>query len=616
MAITIADKQNAIKKDLSDLKNKYYNINKSLQSGQEIPDMDDFNNSYLWGNGVSNFGIMDLIGLYMQEMTYFTGISTKGQDGATPMVFNKTNWENQQSLAVSSNGDGANGLWPTSSTSSINTSSPLLIQNGMSSAGTFTSFSGGSIASYVSNILSIPTTPSYSFSYLTGTTYTAEPVAINNASYFNYGSTPSPITADGVTLIFTRSSGILSATASGTATADGSISGTISLNYNITTSFATLINNYRTALITELNNYDTILAKTKLARSYIVSNYSSIITTADFNDTITASFLKYPVYLDAAFTISNVKADVEAFVAYFANSGVLVNYYKNRFTTLLSYIGADANTGLNKWRTFFINERIAQGTGSLSQKYSMVNLQNNTVNQIGSTTTQGSKLFAVSSFFGGVNNILPTQSVIAAFYNPAIDDNGLITSDKISIMWDGQAHAENYVIYRKTITNPYTDLNQATFTTPISTYTTLNNKGTAVSTQYNDTVANNTAYAYRVIMNDSYWVKNASTTPYSFTQGTNYYSDQSINLDSSISITTSPLTSSFSITTATKHSYSAGQIVMLNNGSNGYLFRIKKIVDDNNFVIFDKSLHDGNTISSLTGYTNCQLTYGVAVSSF
>ena len=123
MSYTIAQKQNQLKIDLSTLKSSYITAVNGLLSTSPIPSLDTFNSSYLWGSA-----IMDLYAAYYAEMVIITGAAT------IPSTFNQTGWNTEFNNAVTGTNDCAfgqtSGLW-IQGASALNTSSALLIQNGM-----------------------------------------------------------------------------------------------------------------------------------------------------------------------------------------------------------------------------------------------------------------------------------------------------------------------------------------------------------------------------------------------------------------------------------------------------------------------------------------------------
>ena len=376
----------------------------------------------------------------------------------------------------------------------------------------------------------------------------------------------------------------------------------------------TALNAVKTAITA---NYTPLLTATKSTLTAFLANtsISSTIPAGDYNDTITSSAANYPTQLDTylgggspgTITTGNYTA-VQAFCG---ASGGLINFYATRFSTILtSYISASSSTNLNKWRTFWINERINQSTGSLTQKNALSTLQTNTVAQIGAITTQNTKLFSVASIIGTSGPpyyYLPQMSMLATYYNPIYNDaNTAIVTNKIVVLWDGKTHAMSYTVYKKQITAP---LSATSFATAgFTSLTTVSGTAPNTPTTYSDTAISLTnIYAYNVVINDG---------PDAVFPNT-YTSLQSNSLDGnpqSMTVTSSMVSGLLDVTYSTAHGYSAGQLIWIANGSNYYIVKVGTAPTTATLTIPNVDLFS-STIPVTTGMTS-QLTYGLAKAGF
>src|SRR6478609_9630848 len=417
MAYTMNDKQNAIKNELSDLKNKHTIATIGLLPTSPIPLLDSFNYGYLWGNA-----IMDIYYAYYNEINGFTG-NTLTSTGLTVGTYNTATWEAAFIQAISPSGDGAtSNMWPFGSTV-INTTSTswLTATNGMTS--TVSSFPGG-ISSAAAAVVTACTTPTPSASTAVGVAPTAFSWTLTNLSNYVFATAPTGanILVTGVTIntpptVTTSGSAPnfkITNISGGTGTPSG-VSGPVTFT-GVTPSFD--IPNIQSKLALLTTAIDSTYGPYLTATKNIITAYNTdvsggtwrgAIPTSDFNDTITLSATNYPAQL-TTWTTTMIQADVPTVKAYCTVGGTLSTGYQTRFATLLTYLGSTYTAALNKWRIFWINERINQGTGSLSQYQSLVNLQASMVTQIGTTSTPNTKLYTVNLLFPGTV-LMPTMSL-------------------------------------------------------------------------------------------------------------------------------------------------------------------------------------------------------------
>lgn len=114
--------------------------------------------------------------------------------------------------------------------------------------------------------------------------------------------------------------------------------------------------------------------------------------------------------------------------------------------------------GLKKWREFWIKERIIKPTGSLTIRKSVEDNLEDIEKEI------KNKNESIKTLLAEREEWIPTPMVFAAFYDPIFEpqEEGeeIDFIRRISVIYSTQQHAEEYFIYRKTISDFETGISE------------------------------------------------------------------------------------------------------------------------------------------------------------
>jgi hypothetical protein len=256
------------------------------------------------------------------------------------------------------------------------------------------------------------------------------------------------------------------------------------------------------------------------------------------------------------------------FITLVNNISTLVNNRSIAVSSMLGY-GLSYNTGINKWKTFWIEMRIGKPTASL------INLAGDSK----ALATLPPQLTQAETYLGTIigttwaahQQYVPTPKALACFQNPLFDKTtGEITQMRTGFVFDGQPHATFYFIYKQPapVISQY-NINADTQWVSMCCYDryySINSRTNFINTFYTDTKTNFTTgqkWIYRVRTGDTINKVAGDTTA----------SAQSSLYDSSI-------TQSFSISSDSVIHFGAtnlfkkGNYVVINGtaSSNGYYY--------------------------------------------
>ena len=197
------------------------------------------------------------------------------------------------------------------------------------------------------------------------------------------------------------------------------------------------------------------------------------------------------------------------FVTLVNNISTLVSNRATQIAPPSAILGTDASNGIKKWRTFWIEMRIAKPTASL------INLAGDSK----ALATLPPQLIQAETYLGTIigttwaahQQYIPTPKALACFQNPLFDKTtGEITQMRTGFVFDGQPHATYYFIYRQPAPaigtfniNADTQWNS---TCCYDRYCTINSKTSFLDTFYTDTKTNFTTgqkWVYRARTGDT-----------------------------------------------------------------------------------------------------------------
>lgn len=487
----------------------------------EEQEHDDFDNKYLWGEG-SDIGIQDLIKLYYQERNL-----ERGRNYTSPSIANYTKgfWDNRLSQALDIYGDGATGFYPPDgvgiAAETMNYNTPWLNNNdddGVTNVG---------IEYLISTIDAAIGEDAFDADN-------------NRTDGVDYGSLLAAATAGAARALADGGSGLR-----GRRTENSEVSpwgasppfqymvgtgGVDDSTYHDNPEKQALLDAID-ALIAEINSasfyqvklteiYDeiddiktgtnTLFDETNMKadvdddRSAITTLKSNLDTwVGDSGDAVGAGTLwgyrnwfagavggsgSYNTYLTALETLA------------VTTIGGAINTRFNNVNTLLGD-GAPVFTKIKKWRSFWIGTRILKPDASLITLEALQFASGNSFENLKIVDDQ-----LVILFGSDYEKYVPTPEMITSFPKHKRDEEtSVITKYRIGIAYIGQAHATEYLIFRRelsAVSIDNTDWGDAIY----ATFTTVNPNTGLIKNVFVDEDVNLDAgqsYCYRVRTRDT-----------------------------------------------------------------------------------------------------------------
>jgi hypothetical protein len=505
----------------------------------EAIDKDDFNNSYLWGDGI-NIGIQQLIKYYYIEKN-----KEVGRTFSSPSLSNYTeiNWEAILKNAITVGGDGSSGFYPDLDSNGIadknmNMGTPYLNDNGDNGE-----TSEGLLLDIVILDGDIGQDATTTGTYTGPGGFPIQSTAQTEAEEYLYGADLTEDTSD-------DNLDRIGATLRGRRTRDVEIviTGMGPYNYEIgdgnidePTFFAdtadvngyggnektTFLNSLST-FITNLEDYrDNALIPLRDELDNIFdSGVNTLFTDTDMINDVTDDSANLDTLISLLNTYIGVNTDVATdgslygYQSFFSSAlGDEVNFdtylteletlnnnidtdITNRTNNLINtYVGDTYQDKMKKWRTFWIKERINKPQASLISVEGADKAISDAIKSIENVNDTLKTLFSDTDL--DRQQWIPTPKIYSAFYNPIIDnETGEILIRRVGLIYGGQQHATKYEVYRDLLENITLSNDEWSSSLIIKEITGLNSQGT-VKLQYEDfDVELDKSYVYRVRVYD------------------------------------------------------------------------------------------------------------------
>lgn len=577
----------------------------------EAIDEDDFNNSYLWGDG-TNIGIQQLIKYYYQEKN-----KEVGRTWSIPSLGNYTEsyWESILENAITVGGDGANGFYPDSDSNGIadqdmNMSTPYLNDNGDNGETDL------GLNPVIDSLLHWIGQDATTIGIYTGPGgYSTSSAAQTAAEEYLYGADLTEGTSDdNLDRIGVRVRGRRTRDVEIVITSSG-VSPDIVYNYEIgdgnidepdffadTTDVngyggneKTNLLNYLSSLITNLEDYrDNILTPLRDELDKIFDGTNTLFADTDMVNDITDDSGNLDTLINNLNNYIGTNSDVVTdgtlygYQNFFTSAtGAEVNFdtylteletvsnnidttVSNRTSGLINtYVGDTYQDKMKKWRTFWIKERINKPQASLISVEGADDAIASASKSISNNNDSLEVLFGATD--SDRQQWIPTPKIYSAFFNPIIDsETGEVLTRRVGLIYSGQQHATKYEIYRDLLENISLTNDEWPSTLKLTEVTELSERGT-VKLQYSDyDVELNKSYVYRVRTyddtNDSEYAFSGSLqskiydddNPISYS----FQSDEEILVDGSLEITSK-------IDITKDNNLSVGSLIILLSSSAG-----------------------------------------------
>lgn len=422
----------------------------------EVKEMDDFNNSFLFSGDENNPGIQEIIKLFLDEIVDFQGNGSF--EFPTINSFIKSEWETIFNTALSNSGDDVGGLYPGGINSQdINLLSPYLNDHGYVQQSEIVEIENVRLA--VSNLTTKRTESTFM------------PPDPDNPDYFA-GLERSALINSLSTVINKINSheGILDNIISKINDVSNDINGTLNDLEELKNDLpdAATILSHKNNLINIKNNLQGL------------SNYfSGFVSDSDISGQLGYNRIAFDTNLANTTSETN---DLETAIF-------------NRATSSLASLGADAESGLKKWRTFWIKSRIGKPISSLISYRGLGDALVNAEKQITEKTNE------LNVLFDDRNQWIPTPDVFAVYHEPLTNKEGEVLRRRIGVVFNGQQHTKKYNVFRREVNNNFSLNNNQWSQSVYQEHTSLNEQGYINFQYFDDSINENDLgkiFAYRI----------------------------------------------------------------------------------------------------------------------
>lgn len=484
----------------------------SLNAQAVALDENNFNDKYLWGDGTYK-GVQDIILEYYNELNLEVG-----RDFSYPTLGNytQTYWNNTIFInALSTSGDGSHGFYPNGATSTLMQTSNnnyYIYTNGDDG------FSTGGIVGYINSIISaIGTVAANADNGTDGMTYATVLDATNAANAWILANNRL-----GSGLLGKRTENIEISTTGAPPSVSFSVGtgGADTPSYYSDPEKTTLLNSISSLitassnLLSTLNNLYTDINDIKVGSNPLFNDPNMAADVNDDRTSITnlitaintaigtnADIVTDNTYWGYYNWFSSAVGNEANFNTYLGDLNTLNTSYNSTITTragnIHSIIGngsIDYNSGLRKWRTFWIITIIGKPIASLITYNALQIAIDNAVNSLDNANSVLDVLLGTAN----LDQWIPTPVLYATYYNPVRTKTGIITQQRVGMVYDGQAHATKYNIYRRLTSN--TPLDNTNWGDSVySVYNAIDTNTGNISNLFEDTnIILNNSYVYRI----------------------------------------------------------------------------------------------------------------------
>ena len=478
-------------------------LSASLKEKESKEEELEFYYKYLFGDGGSNIGVINILEIYYRELNISVGRTTSRPALQEGINSSKNLWISAFDDAIRSQGDDANGFYPPDTQTNIgdlnfNTDSNFLTTNGDNGE-----TQGGIVANIINVINNLIGSPADASTSKTSPDFGVGIIGQRTAD--NTPNTLPPVgEGDPVTTY-------------GNGTPD------FPDWYN--TPYKGSFENALQSIINVLEIYKTHIGSIKSYLEFIENGEHAQFEEAGMSENVPIDDINRITTLENNIQnfISDLQKELDYFSSFEASDNISnSNYNKNTFdnklqntvpnllnsiqTTLQSRANVvrtniDFNNiegNFRKWLVFWIKQVIGKFDGAL---ISINGIKNDTIPNANNSIKNANE--AIETLLGKkYEEFLLKPEIFAAFYNPGIDEEtGETISKNTGLIWSANLAANRYNIYRRNVTTSTTLLSNDTQwqeSDRIKQFVDLNEAETMVKSDYVDKNLNPGIYVYRV----------------------------------------------------------------------------------------------------------------------
>ena len=464
----------------------------------------EFYYKYLFGDGGSNIGVINILEIYYRELNISVGRTTSRPALQEGINSSKNLWISVFDNAIRSQGDDANGFYPPDTQTNIgdlnfNTDSNFLTTNGDNGE-----TQGGIVANIINVINNLIGSPADA-----STGKTSPDFGVGIIGQRTADNTPNTLTpvgeGDPVTTF-----------------GDGNIDNPHWYNNVLKRDFESALR----GIINALSSYKSYIANTKNLLQFIKDGKNSLFEEAKMSENMPIDDINRITTLENSIQnlADNLQEELDYFSSFVAsddisnqpnyNKNVFDNKLQNTVPNLLNSIRTTLQSRANvvrtnidfnniegsfrKWLVFWIKQAIGKFDGAL---VSINGIRDNTIPNAEKSLENANE--AIETLFGDdFTRFLIRPEVFAAFYNPEInEETGEEISKNVGLIWSANLAANKYNIYRRNVTTNTTLLSNDTQwpeSERIRQLIDMNEAETMVKSDFTDRDLNPGIYVYRV----------------------------------------------------------------------------------------------------------------------
>lgn len=436
----------------------------ALESEIQLEEERDFNNEYLFGRGSSE-GVVNFFETYYRELSIGLGRQTTAPALQGGVGSSESSYKSRFSTAVDLNGDTINGFYPPDSfgigSQNLNTSSTWFTTNG-DNGETEGGISGSlnSMSSAISDLITkrtedlLPLTP--------------DPPGDGNPDNPDYYQDPEAAVLENSLLSIING---LNSYKNYLEITKSILQKVLDGNNALCEETTDLKTDIPTGDISNINSFQTVLQ----------GHIDSVQVEYNYFSALPAGYSRGVVDTKLNTTLPNLKSSIK-------------NSLLSRETEVKSAISyGDTSSGIRKWLFFWISQNIQKpispyvGLNGISQSIASAQKTLNQSNE------------ALDILFGDTGKYIAQPTSIAAFFDPVLDEEGLVTQSKIRYLWLGSTVVNKYKIFKQIITSQTPDNTDWTDSDLLTWVVTKNPDTSSIFIEYVDTVVDEeTGYIYRV----------------------------------------------------------------------------------------------------------------------